>query len=169
MAASLAHPDDIDIDGIGPFDLGRLARLHRLCFDDAWSRSDLAQLLALPGGFGLLARSPGFHRLGIDTRRLLGFGLCRVVRDESELLSIGIAPDARGRGLGAWLLRACMANCRARGAQRMFLEVAVDNDAARALYDREGFLPVGRREGYYRRADGGRVAAVTMRIDLETN
>ncbi|MFW5834086.1 MAG: GNAT family N-acetyltransferase [Pseudomonadota bacterium] len=169
MAASLEHPEGLEIDGVGPFDLGRLARLHRLCFDDAWSRSDLAQLLALPGGFGLIARSPGFHRLGIDTRRVLGFGLCRVVRDESELLSIGIAPDVRGRGLGSWLLRACMEHCHALGAERMFLEVAVDNAAARSLYDREGFVPVGRREGYYRRGDGERVAAVTMRLELQSS
>ncbi|TVQ33013.1 MAG: GNAT family N-acetyltransferase [Geminicoccaceae bacterium] len=160
---------DYEIDGIGPFDLGRIARLHRRCFDDAWSRSDLAQLMALPGGFGLIARTQGFNRLGIDTRRVVGFGLCRVVRDESELLSIGIGPEARQQGLGRRMLRACMTHCGGLGAVRMFLEVAIDNDAARALYDGEGFVAVGRREGYYRRGDGERVAAVTMRKDLQSS
>ncbi len=168
MAAAQPQPLGYEVDGVGPFDLGRLARLHKLCFDDAWSRSDLAQLLALPGGFGLIARTQGFHRLGIDTRRAVGFSLCRVVRDESELLSIGIAPDIRHQGLGTRLLRESMVRCRSHGAARLFLEVAVDNHAAQALYAREGFVPVGRREGYYRRADGERVAALTMRLDLQS-
>ena len=42
----------------------------------------------------------------------------------------------------------------------VFLEVRVDNPAARALYDSEGFEQIGLRRGYY---DGGRVDAVTMR------
>lgn len=31
----------------------------------------------------------------------------------------------------------------------MFLEVAADNDAARALYAKLGFVEAGRRHGYY--------------------
>ncbi|MEO1091670.1 MAG: GNAT family N-acetyltransferase [Pseudomonadota bacterium] len=165
MAAE-ARVDAVEIDPVGPFDIGRLARLHRTCFDEAWSRSDLAHLLSLPGGFGLLARSAGFRGLGLDTRRPLGFSLCRVTRDECELLSIGVDPEARRRGLGTWLVRESMLRCRSGGAARMFLEVAVDNLSAQALYSTEGFVAVGRREAYYRRVDGERVAALTMRIEL---
>jgi ribosomal-protein-alanine N-acetyltransferase len=165
MAAELEVPA-FDIQSVGAFDLGRLARLHRACFDEPWSKSDLAHLLALPGGLGLIARSRGFRRLGFDTRRPVGFGLCRVTRDESELLSIGVTPDLRRTGLGTDLVRQAMQRCRAAGARCMFLEVAIDNPGAQALYDREGFREIGRREGYYRRAGGERVAALTMRADL---
>ena len=47
----------------------------------------------------------------------------------------------------------------------MFLEVAEDNAAARDLYERQGFRPVGRREDYYRTASGT-VAALVLRRDL---
>ncbi|NBB71217.1 MAG: GNAT family N-acetyltransferase [Alphaproteobacteria bacterium] len=155
-----------DIQNVGAFDLGRLARLHRACFEEPWSKSDLAHLLALPGGLGLIARSRGLRRLGFDTRRPVGFSLCRLTRDESELLSIGVAPDMRRVGLATHLVRQSMRRCRAGGARCMFLEVAIDNPGAQALYDREGFREIGRREGYYRRNAGDRVAALTMRAEL---
>jgi ribosomal-protein-alanine N-acetyltransferase len=44
--------------------------------------------------------------------------------------------------------------------------VAKDNASALALYDRFGFVKVGERTGYYRRADGTRATAVVMRKSL---
>ena len=157
----------ISIKTVGPFDLGRLARLHQSCFDDAWSRADLAHLLALPGGFGLLARLFEGSLAGIDGMRGVGFALCRVIRDEGELLSIGVGPSYRRRSIGAFLLRDCMERCQRVGAASMFLEVAADNLSAQALYQTFGFVEVGRREGYYLRPDGSRMGAYTMRCDLE--
>ena len=45
----------------------------------------------------------------------------------------------------------------------IFLEVGEDNPAAIALYRAAGFGQVGRRPGYYRRKDTGRIAALIMR------
>jgi ribosomal-protein-alanine N-acetyltransferase len=163
---SRLNGEAIGIKSVGPFDLGRLARLHRHCFDDPWSRSDLAHLLALPGGFGLLARVYDRNFAGLDGIRGAGFSLCRVVREDCELLSIGVGPGYRRRGIGTALLRASMERCQRAGARTMFLEVAVDNDDAQALYRRYGFREVGRREGYYLRRDGSRISAYTMRRDL---
>ena len=49
----------------------------------------------------------------------------------------------------------------------MHLEVEDGNAPALALYRRLGFGEIGRREGYYGRADGSRAAALTMRLHLE--
>ena len=162
----LPRPSSISIRNIGPFDLGRLARLHRNCFEEAWSRADLAHLLAIPGGFGLIARVYDGGLAGLDGMRGVGFALCRVVRDESELLSIGVMPAYRKRGVARALLRASMDRCLRNGADNMFLEVAVDNPAAQQLYDEAGFERVGSRPDYYQRADGSRVTAYTMRSRL---
>jgi [ribosomal protein S18]-alanine N-acetyltransferase len=72
-------------------------------------------------------------------------------------------PAARRRGIARLLLENLLTEARRRGAVEAFLEVRVDNAAARALYLREGFTQVGVRPGYY---DGGRVDAVVMRSDL---
>ena len=89
-----------------------------------------------------------------------------MVRDEGELLSIGVGPSYRRRQIGAVLLRDCMERCQRIGASTMFLEVAADNRSAQSLYRTFGFVEVGRREGYYQRPDGSRMSAYTMRSDL---
>lgn len=160
------RPTTITVRSIGPFDLGRLSRLHRACFEEAWSRADLAHLLALAGGFGLIARVHDGRFAGLDGIRGSGFSLCRVVRDESELLSIGVAPSWRKRGVARALLRASMERSLRSGALTMFLEVAVDNEPARQLYLAHGFEQVGTRPDYYQRPDGARISAHTMRCDL---
>ncbi|MCS6877352.1 MAG: GNAT family N-acetyltransferase [Geminicoccaceae bacterium] len=152
---------------VGPFDLGRLARLHRRCFAEPWSRADLAHLLAMPGAFGLIARLFEGGLSGLDAMRGVGFAIARVVRDESELLSLGVAPPWRRRRIGSALLRAAMERARAAGARVMYLEVAVDNFSAQELYRAHGFERVGLRPDYYQRADGSRVSAHTMRCDLD--
>jgi ribosomal-protein-alanine N-acetyltransferase len=163
---ALKRSSTLTIKPVGPFDLGRLARLHQACFEDPWSRADLAHLLALPGGFGLIARLFERNLSGLDGMRGVGFALCRVVRDEGELLSIGVGPSYRRRSIGSALLRDSLERCRRAGAVAMFLEVATDNICAQRLYHSFGFDAVGRRDGYYQRANGTRVSAFTMRCDL---
>jgi ribosomal-protein-alanine N-acetyltransferase len=45
---------------------------------------------------------------------------------------------------------------------RLFIEVAADNEAGRALYTREGFAETGRRKAYYEMPGGARQDAVVM-------
>ena len=55
-----------------------------------------------------------------------------------------VAPEARGRGLGHALLAAVLAEVRAwPGLEQLTLTVVPENAAARALYLRHGFRPVG--------------------------
>jgi ribosomal-protein-alanine N-acetyltransferase len=94
---------------------------------------------------------------------LLGWGGVLVIADSAEIVTVGVVQAARRRGIARLLLHGLLAEARRRGAVEAFLEVRVDNDAARALYLREGFTQVGVRPGYY---DGGRVDAVVMRSEL---
>ena len=50
-------------------------------------------------------------------------------------------------------------------ARKVFLEVAEDNAAARALYAKLGFQEIGRRRAYYKRP-GGAVDALTLGLEL---
>jgi len=140
-----------------------LAALQESCFDEAWGDEAIATLLSRPGVFGLLA-----CRLDEPVEgelEPLGFVLCRVAADESEILSIGVMPEARRRGIATELMEAAMLTASEHGAARMFLEVAVSNDRARALYASLGFDERGRRTDYY---DGavGTVDAVILGRDL---
>ena len=98
-----------------------------------------------------------------DSGQFLGWAGVLVVDGAAEILTVGVVPAARRRGIANTLVHALLDEARSRGAAEVFLEVRVDNDAARALYEREGFAEVGRRKGYY---EHGRVDAVVMRRAL---
>lgn len=139
-----------------------LAALHAACFAEAWSAPFIALLLAQPGGGALLAADAA------DSSDAAGMALFRIVAGEAELLSIGVLPEARSRGLGRALLGAALADAAREGAGAMFLEMAIDNGPACALYHRAGFAPVGRRAGYYRRPEGAPVDALVLRRILSS-
>ncbi len=94
---------------------------------------------------------------------LLGWAGVRVVGAEAEILTVGVIPPARRRGIAGQLVAGLLAQARTSGAAQAFLEVRVDNLAARALYERHGFVRVGVRRGYY---ENGRVDALVMRRDV---
>jgi ribosomal-protein-alanine N-acetyltransferase len=144
----------IDIVGASPDSSRILAALHAACFDEAWTREAFDSLLASPGAFALIGRQDGLDR---------GFVLVRVVLDEAEVLSVGVSPPARRRGLARCLLAEAARQAGAAGATRLFLEVSIANDAALRLYRKMGFVEIGRRQGYYR---NGAENGLTMRTDL---
>jgi [ribosomal protein S18]-alanine N-acetyltransferase len=148
---------------IGPFDLDIVAVLHAACFEEAWGVKAIAELLAGPGSFGLLAAAPG-----ANGPHPAGFLLARVAMDDCEILSIGVTPGHRRRGMARSLMERAQRLAAGSGARRMFLEVAEDNWGARRLYAGLGFAPVGVRPNYYRRGAGS-VAALTMRRALLRN
>jgi ribosomal-protein-alanine N-acetyltransferase len=130
-----------------------LAALHQTCFAAGWDKTAFVQLLAMPGAYGFVAA---------HDQRPDGLILCRAAADEAEVLTLAVRPGQRRRGLATLLLGHAMATAQSLGAAAMFLEVAADNQAARALYLANGFGDVGRRPRYY---DNG-ADALTMKRDL---
>lgn len=150
---TLAPPAPIGLRPAGPFDLDLLAALHGACFAEPWDARAVASLLAMPGAFGLVAETDG----------PAGFLLARAVAGEAEILSLGVRPDRRRRGIGRALLAGAVAEAAAAGAARLYLEVAADNAAGRALYLAHGFAQIGCRTRYYRRLAGAVDALVLAR------
>jgi ribosomal-protein-alanine N-acetyltransferase len=138
-------------------DLQALASLHREGFDEAWSAGAIGDLLATPGAGALLAEGDA----GPD-----GFVLLRAGGGEAEILTLAVRPCARRRGLGRALVVAAMEHCVRSGAQVLFLEVAVDNLAARGLYRDLGFDEAGRRQAYYGRRQGQGADALVLKKEL---
>src|SRR3546814_96439 len=96
----------------------------------------------------------------------IGLVFCRRVTDECETLVLAVLPGHWRRGLGRMLLAAALERAVTLGLRRILLDVAVDNEPARALYEAAGFRRVGRRRDYYRRADGRLVDALTLEVRL---
>jgi ribosomal-protein-alanine N-acetyltransferase len=146
---------------LGARDLDLASGLHRAAFtplgERAWTRQDMAGLIASPGVSGVLVLSGG---------KAVGVALCRVAADEAELLTIAVDAGHRRRGAGRALLEAVIDRVRAAGASSLFLEVGADNPAACSLYEQKAFCVVGRRVGYYQRGEAPKADALVMRLAL---
>jgi ribosomal-protein-alanine N-acetyltransferase len=143
------------LDG-GHGDLPAVMRVMETAFDprfgEAWTASQCAGLLALPGVWMSIAR---------DGEAPVGFSLSRVVVDEAELLLLAVTPEARGRGVGKTLLEHFHLCAVSRGARRLHLEVR-DGNGAVNLYQTSGFTLVGRRSRYYSGGDGQLYDALSL-------
>jgi [ribosomal protein S18]-alanine N-acetyltransferase len=153
--------DHFVIAPLGALDLDRAAALHAESFaalgERAWTRQDFAELVASPGVAGLLLQIDGHD---------VGFAVCRVAADEAELLTIAVRPAHRRKGVARRLLAAVIDHVRKSGGRTLFLEVGVDNPAARSLYKAQGFCAVGERRAYYRRGQGPAADGIVMRLTL---
>ena len=121
-------------------------------FGEAWTASQCAGLLPMPGVWLMLAR---------EEDQVIGFGLGRAVADEAELLLLAVRRNAQGRGIGKMLLDHFAEQAKGRRATRLHLEVREGNHAL-SLYERSGYSLVGRRRNYYSGWAGQAYDALTL-------
>ena len=152
-------PHGLHIEPGDAGDAEALARLHAQGFYRGWPREDFAAYLAA-------RTTPAYIACDARRKKIAGFIMLRLIDDECELITIAVDPKWRGKGVGAALLRASFADLLMSPCKKMFLEVAADNPPAIALYRRHGFAEIGRRDGYYARADGKPATALVMARDL---
>ena len=96
--------------------------------------------------------------------RLAGcIGVLRLAGADFELRRMYVRPDCRGLGIAQGLLDLLLGWCTARGVRCLYLETNAQWTAAHHIYEKHGFVPVGREElppefpvvrvatGFYRR------------------
>lgn len=133
MEATMAHLPVLDV-------LQQQAFADPQISGPAWSEAAIAGMLGMPGVM---------TRLVHNNNQAMGMAMWRAVADEAELLTIGILPTGRGQGMGRALLLDGVEKLSGCGVETFFLEVAINNEAAIHLYQRNGFSIVGRRRNYY--------------------
>jgi ribosomal-protein-alanine N-acetyltransferase len=137
----------------------RLAQIHAGAFTRPWDATEFERSLA----------EKNIYADGLFLGRAAepaGFIISRRAADQAEILSVALAPEARGRGHSGALLDRHLQNLAQAGVRSVFLEVEEGNRPALALYRRRGFREIGRRQGYYARPDGTRASALTMQRRL---
>lgn len=124
-----------------PADVGCVAEIEARAFTDAWPAAAFTDLLA---------HDYARLRVAVDAEGAV-VGYCVLLRaaDEGEIANICCAPAARARGIGGLLLDDALTAADASGIASTYLEVRPSNTPARRLYDRRGFVQVGRRRNYY--------------------
>lgn len=107
---------------------------------ESWSRKDFEESLSDPSRAFWVAEEDG---------AFLGFCGLSFSFEQGDILNIGVEPSARKNGVGSALLQAAVEYFRAVGGKELFLEVRASNAAAKGLYEKFGFMPIGVRRGYY--------------------
>lgn len=80
---------------------------------------------------------------------LAGYIVLQMIPGDLEIQALAVARAARRLGWGTRLLQAACERGIAAGCDMAYLEVRASNQAAQDFYRRRGFLPYGRRRGYY--------------------
>ena len=159
MSTRPAPVEELILARGGSGDLQAVTEVMNAAFDDrfgeAWTKSQCAGILPMPGVELVLARD--------GEGELAGFSLFRTVADEAELLLLAVNPDRRRRGIGRMLLDHFMDRARGAGASRVHLEVREGNPAV-VMYRQAGFSFAGRRPKYYRGRFGGDFDALTLSL-----
>ncbi len=137
--------ESLQIVLLTPTDVSQMARIEASAHSHPMSENNLADC------FGHLYRVLGLMQRDGE---LLGFAIVQQIVDEATLLDICLSPAQQGRGYGHQLLTAVIDGAKAAKAVVLMLEVRESNLAARALYQKRGFVETGRRKGYYPLADG---------------
>jgi ribosomal protein S18 acetylase RimI-like enzyme len=127
-------------------DFLQLYAIEEICFQPTFrfGRKYMQQLVNSPGAATWIA---------MDGDRMAGFAIVEWRRKAAGTVAyiqtIEVAPDWRGQGIGAELLRCIEGAARAAGAQTIWLHVDAENAAAIRLYQAHGYLYEARKENYY--------------------
>ncbi len=138
-------------------DLDQVIVLEQLANVFPWSYGHFSDTLA-SGNWGLCLRD--------GEGQLLGYSVLMPVVDEIHLLNLCVAPFAQRHGLGLKLLKEAVRLSCADKFTSMLLEVRVSNERARHLYEKFGFVMIGRRKNYYPAPEGDREDGIVMRLAL---
>jgi N6-L-threonylcarbamoyladenine synthase len=126
---------------------------QKLFTEDAWSAASMASELS----------ANHTYYLGVFENELIGYaGLSTSAGAfSSDIQTIGIALDHRGKGLGRELMQRLIAKAKELGSEQLMLEVRADNQPAISLYQSLGFEQIDVRKRYYQPAG---VDALIMRL-----
>jgi len=124
-------------------DLDEVLSLEAALFgEEAWSREML---------LGELDQQPAsrHYLVADDGGRITGYAGLLGAGWQGDVLTLAVATDRWGHGIGSALLEALLAEAARRGCTEVFLEVRTDNSRAQQLYRRYDFTEIGIRKGYY--------------------
>jgi [ribosomal protein S18]-alanine N-acetyltransferase len=135
MSRSLRLMTAADIEAVLPLE-------QALFGEESWSRQMLE---------GELAEQPRsrYYVVADDDGVITGYGGLLLAGAQADVLTLAVAADQWGQGIGTALLTALLAEADRRGCTQVFLEVRIDNTRAQRLYRRYGFTEIGIRKGYY--------------------
>lgn len=117
-----------------------IAAIERDCFALPWQEKEIASVCNRADFCGVVAQIDG---------EIVGYLLGLTLFEDAEVLRVAVDEKFRGQKVGGAILDRFFELAKARGAQRVFLEVRVSNEPAIRLYESRAFTRGRVREKYY--------------------
>ena len=139
------------------FDLPVFASLDKDLFPySPWSASQYKEEFSSPTRHFVVALD--------ETESIIGYaGVFAPGGAEADVLTVGVIPDQRGKGIARKLMAQITDWAGQQGSTAMMLEVKVDNIEAIGLYESLGYSKLNIRKDYF----GAGLDALVMRLDLQ--
>ncbi len=152
---------------------GQIYELEKDTFSDSWSYESIQQSGMLRHYHIYIACKSNEYATVISVdenmeipagfpESFAGYIISTVVQDETELQRIAVKEAYRGQGIGKALLEYYLSGMHGK-CKKGFLEVRESNISARALYEKKGYILIGKRNNYY---TCPRENGLVYRIDL---
>ena len=120
--------------------VAQIAQLEKLCFSDPWSENSIASELENELAYWLAAMEGGTVAGYIGSQTVMG---------ETDMMNVAVHPDYRRRGIAEALVNALVEALKEQGSHSLTLEVRASNLPAQRLYEKLGFIMIGKRPRYY--------------------
>ena len=128
-------------------DFMQMWRIDQECFAPgiSYTRVELAHYMARRGAFTLVAENSERKRT-----QIMGFIVAECDgRGLGHVITIDVAAEGRRSGVGSWLMEEAEKRVAAAGCKAIYLEMAVNNTAARAFYEGRGYSILRTLPRYY--------------------
>ena len=120
--------------------ISAVAEMEKLCFSDPWSVNSITSELNNPLSLWLVA---------MDEDKLVGYVGSQSVLGWSDMMNLAVLPDYRRQGVGEGLVKELIEKLQEQKNTCLTLEVRSSNAPAIGLYEKMGFVQVGKRPNYY--------------------
>lgn len=138
------------------FDLPVFVSLDKDLFPySPWSASQYKEEFSSPTRHFVVALN--------EQQSIVGYaGVFAPGQAEADVLTVGVVPEYRGKGIAKALMALLTDWANAQGSTAMMLEVKTDNHEAIGLYESLGYLKLNVRKDYF----GTGLDAQVMRLEL---
>ena len=138
------------------FDLPVFVSLDKELFPySPWSASQYKEEFSAPTRHFVVAID--------ESQDIIGYaGVFAPGQAEADILTVGVVPEHRGKGIAKALMVLITDWAKAQGSIAMMLEVKIDNPEAIGLYESLGYSKLNVRKDYF----GAGLDAQVMRLEL---
>ena len=133
------------IEKMKPSDIDEIIKIESECFIDPWPKEAFESDLNNPDAELMVLK---------DNDEIIGYYDVWYMFDNADISNIAISKKYQGKGYGEYLLKHLIQRCISKNVEFLHLEVRVDNEVAKNLYKKLGFIEVRKRIGYYDGVDG---------------